>query len=397
MMGWWLDRGVDGFRMDVINLISKVTVEGVPGLPEGEIGGRDPRGGGVVDTDDWGDTHPYVVNGPRLHEYLQEMHREVFAHRPPGLLTVGETPGASVEDGRRFTDPARGELDMVFTFEHVDLDSGPGGKWDVVPLRLTALKETLGRWQTGLADVGWNSLYWGNHDQPRAVSRFGDDAPEHREASAKALATVLHLHRGTPYVYQGDELGMTNYPFGTIEDFEDLESVNRFHAATARGDDADGVLAALRYKGRDNARTPMQWDGSANAGFTSGTPWLAVNPNHTEINAAAQVDDPDSVFTHHCRLIALRHEDPVVAHGSFEMLLPDHEQLYAFTRTLDGTTLLVVANLSSEPADAGDLPDADGWLTADPVLDSNQGDSSTWVLSPWEARVRRRSESPHMR
>jgi oligo-1,6-glucosidase len=394
MMRWWLDRGIDGFRMDVINLISKVTVEAAPGLPEGAIGGRDPRGAGVVDTSEYGDTHPHVVNGPRLHDYLQEMHREVFGDRPPGLLAVGETPGAAVEDARLFTDPARGELDMVFTFEHVDLDSGPGGKWDVVPLRLTALKETLGRWQTGLADVGWNSLYWGNHDQPRAVSRFGDDSPEHREDSAKALATVLHLHRGTPYLYQGDELGMTNYPFRSIEDFHDLESVNRFHAATARGEDPEDVLSALRRKSRDNARTPMQWDASPHAGFTTGTPWLAVNPNHAEINAAAQVEDPDSVFSHHRRLVALRHDDPVVVDGRFEMLLPDHEQLYAFTRTLDGEQLLVVANLSSTPADASGLPDADAWLTTERVLDSGPGDPDSWLLPPWAARVRRRT-APH--
>jgi oligo-1,6-glucosidase len=391
MMNWWLDRGVDGFRMDVINLISKVTVDGVPGLPEGSIGGRDPRGAGVIDTSEWGDTHPHVVNGPRLHDYLQEMHREVFAHRPPGLLTVGETPGASVEDGRLFTDAGRGELDMVFTFEHVDLDSGPGGKWDVVPLSLVALKDTLGRWQAGLADVGWNSLYWGNHDQPRAVSRFGSDAPEHRVASAMALATVLHLHRGTPDVYQGDELGMTNAPFETIDDFRDLESLNRFAAATARGEDPESVLAALRYKGRDNARTPMQWDAGEHAGFTTGEPWIAVNPNHQEINAAAQVDDPDSVFTHHRRLIALRHEDPVVAHGDFRMLLPEDDRLYAFTRTCDGTSLLVVANLSNEPADGGGLPDAEAWLAAETVLDSGPGDPASWVLPPWAARVRRRT------
>ncbi len=392
MMNWWLDRGVDGFRMDVINLISKVTVDGLPGLLDSPIGERDPRGAGVVDIAGYGDSTAHVVNGPRVHDYLQEMHRTVFAHRPAGLITVGEAAGTDVEVARLFTDAARAELDMIFTFEHVDLDSGPTGKWDVVPLTLTALKDTMGRWQTGLADVGWNSLYWGNHDQPRAVSRFGDDSPEHRESSAKALATVLHLHRGTPYVYQGDELGMTNYPFRGIEDFEDLESVNRFHAATARGEGPEEVLAALRYKGRDNARTPMQWDASENAGFTTGTPWLAVHPNHTEIHAAAQVDDPDSVFAHHQRLIALRHDDPVVVDGDFVMLLPEHDQLYAFTRTLGETTLLVVANLTSRPAHAGQLPDAEAWLAAETVLDSGVGDLGSWVLAPWEARVRRRAD-----
>ena len=390
MMTWWLDRGVDGFRMDVINLISKATVDGIPGLLDSPLGDRDPSGTGVVDTLMFGDSTPHVVNGPRVHDYLQEMHAAVFADRPPGLITIGEAPGAAVADARLYTDPSRGELDMIFTFEHVDLDSGPGGKFDVVPLTLDALKETLGRWQTGLADVGWNSLYWGNHDQPRAVSRFGSDAPQHRESSAKALATVLHLHRGTPYIYQGDELGMTNAPFGSVEDFRDIESLNRYASATTQGHDPDEVLAALRYKSRDNARTPMQWDSTAHAGFTVGTPWIPVNPDHTEVNAAAQVDDPQSVFAHHQRLIALRHRDAVVVHGDFAMLLPEHPQVYAFTRTLDGSTLLVVANLSSDPADAGTLPEAEDWLRAEAVLDSGVGDLTSWVLAPWEARVRRR-------
>ena len=211
-------------------------------------------------------------------------------------------------------------------------------------------------------------------------------------ASAKALATVLHTQRGTPYVYQGDELGMTNYPFATIEDFRDLESVNRFNAATGRGEDPETVLAALRYKGRDNARTPMQWDASEHAGFTTGTPWLPVHPNHTEVNAASQYDDPDSVFTHHQRLIALRHEDPVVVDGRFTMLLPDDEQLWAYTRTLGGTTLLVVANLSDEPVDVSDTELAP-WLDEEVVLDSGPGGASDRVLPPWAARVRRRARN----
>ncbi len=214
MMRWWLDRGVDGFRMDVINLISKVV-----SLPD------DPAGNASA----------YVLNGPRIHEFLQEMHDAVFAGRPAGLLNVGETPSCSVEQARLYTDAARGELDMVFQFEHVDLDSGPGGKWDIVPMTMLDLKRSLGRWQDGLADVGWNSLYLGNHDQPRCVSRFGNDSPEHREQSAKALATVLHLHRGTPYVYQGDELGMSNVGFTSVEQLRDIESLNQYAAAVAAG------------------------------------------------------------------------------------------------------------------------------------------------------------------
>jgi oligo-1,6-glucosidase len=206
------------------------------------------------------------------------MHRKVFTGRPPGLLNVGETPGCSVEEAVLYTDPSRGELDMVFQFEHVDLDSGPKGKWDVKPVRMLQLKQSLGRWQDGLAEVGWNSLYLGNHDQPRCVSRFGSDAPEHREQSAKALATVLHLHRGTPYVYQGDELGMSNPGFTRLDQLRDVESLNHYATAVARGENPADVMRALAYKGRDNARVPLPWDASPGAGFTTGTPWLDLHP-----------------------------------------------------------------------------------------------------------------------
>ncbi len=343
----------------------------------------------------YGNQSPHVLNGPRIHEFLQEMHREVFEGRPPGLINIGEMPGTTVDHARLYTDPARRELDMIFQFEHVDLDSGPKGKWDLVPLTLPRIKESLGRWQTGLADVGWNSLYLGNHDQPRSVSRFGSDHPDHRERSAKALATVLHLHRGTPYVYQGDELGMTNTVFETVEDFRDIESLNHYRSAVEAGEEPDAVMAALRHKSRDNARTPMQWDGSPHAGFTDGDPWIPVNPNHTEINAAAQVDDPDSVFHHYRRLIALRHDEPAVVHGSFRMLLPDHEQLYAFVREHDDTRLLVVANLSSDDQVKPDLAaageDLDAWAGAELVLAVDAGSAATVdvPLGPWEARVHR--------
>ena len=245
------------------------------------------------------------------------------------------------------------------------------------------------KWQDGLADVGWNSLYWSNHDQPRAVSRFGTDDPEHRVRAAKALGTVLHLHRGTPYVYQGEELGMTNATFDSLDDFSDLESVNQYAADVARGRDPEESLAALRWRSRDNARTPMQWDDSPHAGFTTGEPWLPVNANHTEINAAAQVDDEDSVFAHYRRLIALRHDEPAVALGDFTMLVPEHEQLYAFTRTLDdrldGTTLTVVANLSSQTL----TPSAEGVRLAGEVVLTNEDGSpaADAPLGPWAARV----------
>ena len=371
MMNWWLDRGVDGFRMDVIDLISKD-----PALPDGELhdGAR------------YGDGIPHTSCGPRFHEFLQEMHREVFAGREAELLTVGEMPTVTIEQARLITDPARAELDMVFQFEHVRLDQG-ATKWDRRPLRLRDLKASLGRWQDGLADVGWNSLYWNNHDQPRAVSRFGDDGA-HRVRAAKMLATVLHLHRGTPYVYQGEELGMTNAPWTGIEEFRDIETLNHYAEAVANGADPEQVLASLRPRSRDNARTPMQWDGSPGAGFTTGTPWLPVNPNHVEINAAAERADPDSVFHHYRRLIQLRRTEPVVAHGDFAMLLPDDERLYAFMRRLDGVELLVLGNFSGVDL-APELPDAGSWAGAE-VLVGSPAPGGGLTLAPWEGRAYRR-------
>jgi oligo-1,6-glucosidase len=327
---------------------------------------------------------------------MRELHAAVVAPVERVLLTVGETPGVTVEHAVQFTDPANAELDMVFQFEHQDLDHGPAGRFDPRPLRLTDLKASLGRWQTALADRGWNSLYWNNHDQPRVVSRFGSDQPANRVRSAKLLATVLHLHRGTPYVYQGEELGMTNYPFRSLAEFEDIGSVNWARQALSNGLSEDAVVAALRAASRDNARTPMQWDDTANAGFTTGAPWLPVNPNYVEINAAAQLEDPDSVFQHYRRLIELRHELPVVALGDFTMRLPDDDHIYAFTRRLDDTELLVLANVDDDPHSAG-LDDAATWRRAD-ILVSNYADAADLddgpvPLRPWEARVYQRRAS----
>jgi oligo-1,6-glucosidase len=368
MMRWWLDRGVDGFRMDVINMISKD-----PALPDGRVLGGEP----------YGDGSAYYISGPRLHDYLQEMHREVFTGRGD-LLAVGEMPGVTVDEARLFTDPARGEVDMVFQFEHVGLDEG-ASKWDLKPLDLRDLKASFGRWQAGLADVGWNSLYWDNHDQPRIVSRWGDGGPD----SAKTLGTLLHLHRGTPYVYQGEELGMTNFPWAAIAEFRDIESVNHYASAVAAGQDPGAVLTALRGRSRDNARTPMQWDSSPQAGFTTGTPWLPVNPAYKEVNVAAQEDDPDSVLAHYRALIALRHAEPAVALGDFTMLLPDDELVYAFTRRLGSTELLVLCNVSSEPA-AVHLEDPVPWTGAELLLGTH-GTPGTGTLQPWESRVLRRT------
>ncbi|GGQ55571.1 glycoside hydrolase family 13 protein [Couchioplanes azureus] len=372
MMNWWLDRGVDGFRMDVIDHISKDT-----SLPDGVVrpGSR------------YGDGGPHYMNGPRNHEFLHEMHERVFAGRDT-LLTVAEMPSVTIEEAARYTDPARREVDMVFGFEHVWVDRGPD-PWALYPLQLTKLKGILGRWQAGLAEVGWNSLYWNNHDQPRVVSRYGDDSPEFRVRSAKMLGAVLHLHRGTPYIYQGEELGMTNAPFASIADFRDIEALGQYaQAVEHEGHSGEDVLTVLRARGRDNARTPMQWDDSAQAGFTTGTPWLAVNPNYKEINAAAAVADPDSVYHFYRRLIALRHDDPVVVYGDFTMLLPDDERLYAFTRRHGDAELLCIGNFSGERVRA-EIPDAEAWSSAELLL-TNVPAPTGLELQPWQVVVYKR-------
>jgi oligo-1,6-glucosidase len=378
MMRWWLDRGVDGFRMDVINMISKDT-----NLPDTR-----PRPGSR-----YGPGDQYFTCGPRNHEFLQEMYREVFAGRPAHVLTVGEMPGVTVPEAVLFTDPGRRELDMVFQFEHVQLDYGTN-KFDPRPLRLPALKASLAAWQAGLAGRGWNSLYLGNHDQPRSLSRFGDDGV-HRVASAKTLAAVLHLHRGTPYVYQGDELGMANPPFTAIGDYRDIQTLN-FYAETARRSGADlaALVAVMGRRSRDLARTPVQWDASPDAGFTTGTPWIAVNPDYVQVNAAAQADDPGSVFEYYRQLIRLRHDDPVVTDGEFELLLPDHPVIWAFIRRGHDAELLAAANFSADRVKMR-LPLDRGWGAARTVL-ANLPDGPLALLPdtelrPWESVIWRRA------
>ncbi len=371
MMRRWVGRGVDGFRMDVIELISKDTDlrDGVPPADHDLAG---PVG---------------IAFGPRLHEFLAEMNREVGIS-DEHLITVGEMPMATPELARAVTDPARPMLDMVFTFEHMWQDEEPGrGKWALRDLHLPDLKGCLARWQSGLADVGWNSLYWENHDQPRVMSRWGDDSPAHRASSAKTWATVLHLHRGTPYVYQGEELGMTNAGFTSLDEYADLESLNWAREALARGVPEADVLRALATKSRDNARTPMQWDASEHAGFTTGTPWLPVHANRDVVNAEAEVADPDSVLHHYRALIELRHTDPVVVDGRFHLLLPDHPAVWAFTRTLEDEVLLVLADLSGETVTLApdDVPDLDGSEVLLPTHPEPHG----LTLRPWESRIHR--------
>jgi oligo-1,6-glucosidase len=376
VMRWWLARGVDGFRMDVINFVSKD-----PALPDAPPRPGEPYGSGEAS----------YIDGPRIHDYLRELRREVLGARDDVVL-IGEMPGTTVEHARRYTDPSRGELDMVVQFEHTELDHGPNGKWDPRPLDLRDLKTSLGRWQDGLAERGWNSLYLSNHDQPRPVSRFGSDG-EHRVASAKALATLLHLHRGTPFVYQGEELGMANLPLAEPGALRDIESRNQHAYAVSIGIDPAGALDAIRPMARDHARSPMPWDASEQAGFTSGAPWSALHPDHVTVNAAAQYDDPDSVFNHYRRLIALRRNEPTVVHGDFQMLAPDDPQLYAYTRTWQDTSLLVVVNVSSEPAATSALDRTD-WMDTEPVLASGGRKRTSGVpdtLEPWQARVLRRT------
>jgi oligo-1,6-glucosidase len=279
---------------------------------------------------------------------------------------------------------------MVFQFEHMHVDHGPGGRYDVRPLDLVELKRVMARWQEGLADVGWDALYWSNHDQARPVSRYGSVEPAYRADSAKALVTVLHLHRGTPYVYQGEELGMTNYPFTDLDQVDDVESRNWAGERLAQGAAAEDVLAVLNARGRDHARIPMQWDAGPNAGFTTGTPWLPVHPDYREVNVAAQLGDPGSVLTHFQRLIRLRRQHPIVVEGDFALLLPDHPSVYAFLRRLDDEELLVLANLASHAVDVEVPP---GWEVSDVLLASGPSSRGMPVghLGPWAARVHRRT------
>jgi len=379
MMRWWLDRGVDGFRMDVIDMISKDT-----SLPDTR-----PRPGSR-----YGFGGQYFLCGPRNHEFLQEMYREVFAGRDAHVLTVGEMPGVTIAEAALFTAPARRELDMVFQFEHVELDYGVD-RYHPRPLQLTELKASMAAWQAGLAGRGWNSLYWGNHDQPRSLSRFGDDGP-HRVASAKTLATVLHLHQGTPYVYQGDELGLANMAFTQISDLKDIQTLNYYAEAAARGEpNLPALLKVMSQQSRDQARTPVQWDSSPGAGFTTGTPWMAINPDHTEVNAAAEVGQPGSVFEHYRQLIELRHADPVITDGAFELLLPQDPAIWAFLRRGQDAELLVAANFSAGEVSAA-LPLDGGWADAAVVLSSLTGQPPLAPLPglrlrPWESVIWRRA------
>ena len=323
MMNWWLERGIAGFRMDVINLIAKEPDRGI------------------------------TADGPKLHEYIEEMHRETLAGRD--VMTVGESWSATPETALLYSGRDRSELSMVFQFEHVMQQwHEVWGKWQPKPFDLVALKRVIARWQTALSDDGWNSLFWGNHDLPRAVSKYGDDKG-YRTESAKMLATVLHMLKGTPYVYQGEEIGMTNMPFTAIDQYRDIETLNMHRLHVEAGLPEADFIAGANANGRDNSRTPMQWSDAPHAGFTSGQPWIAVNPNAAQINVASQVNDETSVLAHYRRLIALRKERPIVVTGRFASWLDDHRQAMIYTRSLHDETLLVAGNFTASPL-AIDLP-----------------------------------------
>lgn len=356
MILWWMDKGVGGFRMDVIDQIAKE--------PDKRI----------------------TINGPRLQEYFKELSKETF--QKGDLITVGEAWGADTERAKLYSNPDGSEFSMVFQFEHIGLDQKEGGeKWDLAPLPFKKLKKIMAHWQNELYNCGWNSLFWDNHDLPRIVSRWGNDR-EYRVESAKMLAILLHGMQGTPYIYQGEELGMTNVQYD-IEDYKDCEIINMYHERLEKGYSKDEIMKSIYAKGRDNARTPMQWDDTENAGFTTGTPWIKVNDNYDKINARSQVDDPDSIFSCYRKLVELRKDYPVFVDGKFTLLLEDDENIFAYSRKNEEKTMIVVCNFFDKEIpmplakECGDME----------VLISNYKDTSDMsVLRPYEARMYIRTE-----
>ena len=357
MMNFWVDKGIGGFRMDVIDLIGKVPDEMITG------------------------------NGPKLHEYLQEMNKAALEGND--LLTVGETWGATPEVAKLYSNPERKELSMVFQFEHIGLDQIEGKeKWDLKPLELLDLKKVLSKWQVELEGQGWNSLFWNNHDLPRIVSRWGNDR-EYRVESAKMFATLLHGMKGTPYIYQGEELGMTNIRLEDINDYRDIELLNMYKDRISKGYTHEEIMESIYAKGRDNGRTPMQWDNSENAGFTTGTPWLAINKNYTEVNAKQCLEDENSIFHHYRKLINIRKNNDTIIYGDYTLLCPEDKNIFAYTRELNKDKILVVCNFYDEEVTFsfdGDFNHAD-------ILLSNYKDSSTLIeklsLRPYEAIIYR--------
>ena len=369
MMKFWCEKGIDGFRMDVISMISKDQR-----FPDGEMNN------GL-----YGDFGPYCVHGPRVHEFLQEMNQKVLSKYD--IMTVGETAGVTIEEAQKYAGEDRNELNMVFQFEHVESGCGDYGKWTTAKYDFKEFKNIMIKWQEELQGKAWNSLFLGNHDQPRSVSRFGNDNPVYRETSAKMLATCIHMMQGTPYVYQGEELGMTNVYFDKLEDYRDIESINYFKEFTESGlMTPEHMMKCLMLRSRDNARTPMQWDDSKQAGFTEGEPWIKVNPNYKKINAAQQLEDPDSVFHYYQKLIRLRKEKDIIVYGEFEPLYREDEQIFAYTRKQDQEKLLTVCNFSDKNAEV-EVPEE---FKGAECLITNLGRKEferKIVLNPYEAFV----------
>ena len=365
MMTRWCEKGIDGFRMDVISLISKPE-----GFPDAKVVGL------------YGDMN-ICANGPKVHDYLKEMNEKVLSKFD--IMTVGETAGVTLDEAKKYANSEGSELNMVFQFEHMGLDGEGEFKWSTKHIPLVPLKENLTKWQLGLDEVAWNSLYFCNHDQPRIVSRLGDDSDGFREVSAKCIATCLHMMQGTPYVYQGEELGMTNTVFNSVDDFRDLESINAYKELIESGlYTKEDMFPKIAHKSRDNARTPMQWDASENAGFTAGTPWISVNPNYKKINVADQLRREDSVFNYYKKLIRLRKENEIIVYGNYELLLPEDENIFAYTRSFEGKKLLTVCNFSKSEQKF----DFSGYENAKMLISNYNRDArKDGILKPYEATV----------
>ena len=352
MILWWMEKGAGGFRLDVIDQIAKE--------PDLKI----------------------TNNGPKLHEFLRELSRETF--QKGDMITVGEAWGATPEIAKKYSNPDGSEFSMVFQFEHIMLDQEEGKeKWDTIPLNLVKLKKCLAKWQNTLYQTGWNSLFMNNHDLPRIVSRWGNDG-KYRKESATMLATMLHGMQGTPYIYQGEELGMTNVQFDSIEEYEDIETLNMYKERLEKGYQPEEIMQSIYARSRDNARTPMQWSRDENGGFTTGEPWFAVNPNYTRINAKEALEDENSVFYYYQKLIRLRKENPVFVNGKFELLLPEDERIFAYTRTDEHTKMLVCTNFTDEEVSC---PLLDEWKAGEVWIRNYEDDREGNVLRPYEAVI----------